>query len=951
MGYELRDYQTAAAAAILRALSERKDSRPVAVLPTGAGKSLVLAEVARAAVQDWHGRVLVLAHVKELLQQNAEKLRALLPSSVAVGIHSAGLKRRDTDEPVVVAGVQSAVRRAAEFGKVNLAIVDECFPAGTEIDTPAGPCKIEDAFVGQAVFNAAGVGRVEAISVRPTRTLCKLELEDGTNIECTQNHRFFTENGWCEARALAVGARVFRREDVSDMRNQVSAESSSGRKRGTALVRSRSGLESARLLFAGMPMERPAEAEAAATSEAADVERTGKSGEEDLSLLRNGVSSAVLRDSADEPKTLGAATVLFHPVREADGESGVRERGQNARPDSAKVEGRQRPEHAGSAEADVGDSFGHGGRGASNRHDNGAARARTSACAEAGRRDSVLEAGRRTGRQVAQGGEGSRSRQAEEHRPRGTRVVRLETVELARPVPVFNIQVSGSPTYFACGVLVHNCHLIPPEGEGMYRTLFEELRKENPGLRVAGFTATPFRLGHGLIYGGDGNIFTEKCYEVGVRELIERGFLSPLVSRTHDAGARLAGLHMRGGEFVAEEAEAAMREAGVTDRIVADAAAKAAGRKAALVFAAGVEHARELADALAAASGERAEVLTGETPPDERARLLAAFRGEIATDLFGEATERPLKWLVNVGVLTTGFDAPNCDCVVLARATASTGLYVQMVGRGFRRSPETGKTDCLVLDYGDNILRHGPVDAPEAFAGGGPGAGAVAWKRCPECEAAVPTGALKCHACGHEWPPRTREIGAGLAEAASGRAIISGEETEPVDEVDVVTAEFWEVHAKRNAPPDAPRTVQITYFCGPGRRFREWLCPEHVGFARNRSEKVWAFRVQPWSQFAMLVAGELEKPPMPTSAEECVAAWDRGEIRGVHTVRLSRQAGEKYIRAEAVDLVPATPPPNPEPTADRGDAWEPPATDAPAHPAATAPANPEWDDPMDDLPF
>ena len=606
MSYALRDYQTAAAAAILRALSERRDSRPVAVLPTGAGKSLVLAEVARAAVQDWHGRVLVLAHVKELLQQNAEKLRALLPASVAVGVHSAGLGRRDTDEPVVVAGVQSAVRRAGEFGKVNLAIIDEA-------------------------------------------------------------------------------------------------------------------------------------------------------------------------------------------------------------------------------------------------------------------------------------------------------------------------------------------HLLKPsEEEGMYRTLFDALRTANPGLRVAGFTATPFRLGHGLIYGGDNNIFTERCYEIGVRELIERGFLSPLVSRTHDAGAKLSGLHMRGGEFVAEEAEAAMRAEGVTDSIAADAAEKARGRRAALVFAAGVAHARELAEALAKASGERAEVLTGETPPEERARLLAAFRGEVARDLFGSELEKPLKWLVNVGVLTTGFDAPNCDCVVLARATASTGLYVQMVGRGFRKAE--GKADCLVLDYGDNILRHGPVDAPEAFAGGGPNAGAVAWKRCPVCEAAVPSGALKCHACGHEWPPRTREIGAGLAGSASGRSILT-EDTEPVDEEDDVTAEYWEVHAKRNAPPDAPRTVQITYYCGPGRRFREWLCPEHQGFARRRSEKVWAERVAAW----------VPVQKMPASAEECVAAWERGEVMHAATVRLSREAGEKYIRAEAGELMDAPPPPEAEPTEDRGDAWEPPEAGAGA-PAAEPAKAAEWDD-FDELPF
>ena len=161
-----------------------------------------------------------------------------------------------------------------------------------------------------------------------------------------------------------------------------------------------------------------------------------------------------------------------------------------------------------------------------------------------------------------------------------------------------------------------------------------------------------------------------------------------------------------------------------------------------------------------------------------------------------------------------------------------------------------------------------------------------------------------------------------------------------MDEVDEVTAEYWEVHAKRNAPPDAPRTVQITYYCGAGRRFREWLCPEHEGFARRRSEKVWAARVQPWAE-----------QTMPTSAAACVAAWDREEVRGAETVRLTREAGEKYIRAEAAGLKPATQPPAPEPDAEHGDAWEAPDATAAAPVAAPAAAG-SWDDwNEDDLPF
>ena len=88
-----------------------------------------------------------------------------------------------------------------------------------------------------------------------------------------------------------------------------------------------------------------------------------------------------------------------------------------------------------------------------------------------------------------------------------------------------------------------------------------------------------------------------------------------------------------------------------------------------------------------------------------------------------------LKYLANVNVFTTGFDAPNVDCVVLLRSTLSPGLYYQMVGRGFRLFP--GKRDCLVLDFGRNILRHGPVDLLKVTGSKPEAGGEVAGKRVP----------------------------------------------------------------------------------------------------------------------------------------------------------------------------------------------------------------------------
>jgi len=98
-----RPYQTAAVEAVYEHL-RTKENNPCVVLPTGTGKAVVLAMIASDAVTKWNGRVLILAHVKELLEQNAGKIKAFCPD-IPIGIFSAGLKSRDTEEKVIVAGI------------------------------------------------------------------------------------------------------------------------------------------------------------------------------------------------------------------------------------------------------------------------------------------------------------------------------------------------------------------------------------------------------------------------------------------------------------------------------------------------------------------------------------------------------------------------------------------------------------------------------------------------------------------------------------------------------------------------------------------------------------------------------------------------------------------------------------------------------------------------------
>ncbi|MFO8012102.1 MAG: DEAD/DEAH box helicase, partial [Phycisphaerae bacterium] len=246
-------------------------------------------------------------------------------------------------------------------------------------------------------------------------------------------------------------------------------------------------------------------------------------------------------------------------------------------------------------------------------------------------------------------------------------------------------------------ILIDECHLIPPDGEGMYRTFLADARVVNPNVRLVGLTATPHRMTTGMICDPD-HLLNEVCYEVGVRELIVQGYLCPLKTKAGRRKVDTGGLHIRGGEFIAGEVEALMDDDALVREACAEIVRETRDRHSVLIFAAGVAHARHVQRALGDL-GEECGLVTGETPALERAGMLDRFR------------EGALKYLANVNVLTTGFDAPNIDCVAMLRPTNSPGLYYQMVGRGFRLHPT--KENCLVLDFGGNILRHGPVDALE----------------------------------------------------------------------------------------------------------------------------------------------------------------------------------------------------------------------------------------------
>lgn len=267
-------------------------------------------------------------------------------------------------------------------------------------------------------------------------------------------------------------------------------------------------------------------------------------------------------------------------------------------------------------------------------------------------------------------------------------------------------------------VVVDECHGITPTVQG----IIDHMRKANPYLRVMGLTATPYRLGSGYIFKmwPDGRVnsegqsrapyFTACVDEIKAPELIAAGYLTPpVIGQINADGYETSGMALNSrGQFDAADVDKAYHGHGrKTSAIVADVVAQSRDRKGVMFFAATVQHAQEV---LASLPPELSAIVTAETKQAERASMLRRFK------------DRQIKYLVNVSVLTTGFDAPHVDVIAILRKTESVGLLQQIIGRGLRL--DHGKDDCLVLDYTDNIDDHcsdGDLFAPIIEAGKAPG--------------------------------------------------------------------------------------------------------------------------------------------------------------------------------------------------------------------------------------
>lgn len=279
--------------------------------------------------------------------------------------------------------------------------------------------------------------------------------------------------------------------------------------------------------------------------------------------------------------------------------------------------------------------------------------------------------------------------------------------------------------------------VIVDECQGMTATvlgIIDDIRSVNPNVRVIGLTGTPYVMGSGYIYRMDENgkvmgdnkskdpYFMRKVYSITAPELIELGFLTPPVMGALGAlGYDTSGIDFTAAKKTVEDQidRAFMGDNRVTAQIIADVVYQSRNKRGVMIFAATIQHAEECMRSL---PPELSAIVTGATPKKERERIIRDFKAQ------------KIKYLVNVAVLTTGFDAPHVDVIAILRATESIGLMQQIIGRGLRLYE--GKDHVLILDYAENIERHcpdGDIFRPDVKASMGGTSGMPMNVICPDC--------------------------------------------------------------------------------------------------------------------------------------------------------------------------------------------------------------------------
>lgn len=328
-----------------------------------------------------------------------------------------------------------------------------------------------------------------------------------------------------------------------------------------------------------------------------------------------------------------------------------------------------------------------------------------------------------------------------------------------RYYPLLPIQVGSVQT------LYRRRHQRPPadliiidEAHHVNGGSYMDLLADYPDAVILGLTATPFRTdGSGL-----GALFNAIVAPVTLQQLTDEGYLVPARVFTTRLEPEWKRVKVKRGEFDNEAVEKIVNTTELVGDIYAHWKSHADGRQT-VIFAHSLRHALSI-KANFQSHGVEIEYLDADTPDEERDGILARLAS-------GE-----LRAVVNMGILTEGWDCPSVSCVILARPTKSCGLYLQMAGRALRSA--LGKSDCIILDHGGNTARHGFVTDEREYCLEGKvfkekAAGEINLSTCKNCFAVF--RGPRCTACG-EAQTQPQEI--GLPETKDGELVEVNQELE-----------------------------------------------------------------------------------------------------------------------------------------------------------------------------
>jgi len=386
-------------------------------------------------------------------------------------------------------------------------------------------------------------------------------------------------------------------------------------------------------------------------------------------------------------------------------------------------------------------------------------------------------------------------------------------------------------------ILIDECHLVSPNQSTMYNKFISDLKEINPYLKIIGLSATPYRLGLGSIT--DGGLFTDICLDLtSMREfngLIEEGYLSTLVPKKTKSELDVSSVKLTGGEFNQHDLQEAVDKESITRAAILETIEWGETRNHWLIFATGIEHAEHIHEMMKE-FGISSAVVHSKMSNEER------------KDAISGAKSGKYRALINNNVLTTGFDFPAIDLIVVLRPTSSPGLWVQILGRGTRpvyapgydlntisgrlQAIENGpKQNCLVLDFAGNTRRLGPINDPVIPKKKGAKKGGCAPVRiCQICSTYNHASLRFCTSCGVEFPRQVK-----IMEEASSAELLATDL--PVVESFKVDKVVYRIHSKK----DRPDAILVQYYCGL-RLFKEYVCLEHGAFPAKKARDWWRER-------------------------------------------------------------------------------------------------------------